>query len=96
MPRSAQTFDEWMRLVNRTCYNLAGVTTEDIADYDYMIAFEEGELAHEVAQQALDEAGFPFDEDDTFGPDEEELSEHQAEYDQLNPPLRGELGSYDS
>lgn len=78
------SFSEWMLCVNRICEQLASQSTDDIDDYEYMEAYEAGEDPSDVARQALDAAGFPFDDGED---DEEYIAEMQSEYDQRWPQL---------
>lgn len=94
MPK--QTFDEWMRLVNKIAYDTCGLTTEDFTDYEYGEAYECGMTANEAVREALVDAGFPFDEDDDYEADEQEDGQYyQDKYDIENhAPLNTELGDY--
>jgi hypothetical protein len=61
----ASEFAEWHTQVNRECLRLSGcVGLDDIPVYDFASAFEAGEDPTDTARGALEEAGFPFDEEE--------------------------------
>lgn len=52
------TFEAWMTVVNRALVDRCGLESDDIPDYCYWDCWNNGMLPHEVAAEALQEAGF--------------------------------------
>ena len=52
------TFAEYMRAVDRRIQSLAGIGADDIPDWDYLSAWEDGTAPRYAAEEALEEAGF--------------------------------------
>jgi hypothetical protein len=50
-------FEQWMLHVNNAMAKLCGMTADDLPDYDYHQAFEEGRLPRVTARQAVRAAG---------------------------------------
>lgn len=58
------TFQEWKRDVNRELARTSGLTADDLPDFDYYNAWADGESAADAAREVLEEADFPFDDDE--------------------------------
>lgn len=58
-----QSFEKWMRDVDYwiLVYTLGAVGHEDLTDYAYRDAYEDGESAGDVAREVLAENGFDTD-----------------------------------
>jgi hypothetical protein len=56
--RYGLTFDEWMMKVDDEISGIVGLSSSDLPDIDYMAGWEGGADPAEVAQEALDYAGF--------------------------------------
>lgn len=59
---SGMGFDRWMAAVNKIVEDTCGLTTDDLSDYGYRTAYDDGCSPKEVAQAVLDENGWS-DED---------------------------------
>jgi hypothetical protein len=53
-------FEDWMKVVNQHVINSCGLGIEDIPDYDYWSSWNHGMSPEDVAQEALEEAGWSF------------------------------------
>ena len=53
-------FEDWLKIVNRHVIDSCGLGIEDIPDYDYWNSWNAGMPPEEVAQEALEEAGWSF------------------------------------
>ena len=51
-------FEQFMAEVDAEIENVLGVTSEDIEDYCYRDAFDNGDSPYETAMEALDAIGF--------------------------------------
>lgn len=52
------TFDEFKRHCDRICQNIVGVCCDDLPDWDYYGAWEEGQDPHWVVCEMLAEQGY--------------------------------------
>jgi hypothetical protein len=53
-------FEDWLKIVNTFVIDSCGLGIEDIPDYDYWSSWDAGMNPEEVAQEALEEAGWSF------------------------------------
>ena len=51
------TFDEWMKIVDRYVWALAGCSVHDLSDYCFADAYEDGRRPATVAKAAIRNAG---------------------------------------
>lgn len=58
-----KAFESWMRAVDAELGRIAGVTHMDIGDQRWRDMWEDGENAEDAAREALEEEGFPFEDD---------------------------------
>ena len=58
----ARKFREWMGEVEATLDGIVGCGVDDLPDWDYYEAFDEGWSPEDAALSALDAAGFKDDE----------------------------------
>lgn len=54
------TFEQWMAAVDREVSALSGLGVDDLADMPFRDRFEDGCDPAEVAEELLQEEGFPF------------------------------------
>lgn len=54
------TFDAWMAAVDKAIARVCGLSALDLADYHYWDAWSDGCDPTEVAEEVLEEEGFPF------------------------------------
>jgi Family of unknown function (DUF5419) len=54
----AQTFEQWMALVDDAIDRIVGLSSSDIEDYDYRGSFDAGASPRIVAKSALANSGF--------------------------------------
>lgn len=59
----ADTYDEWLKKVNRVVEGIAGVGIDDLADTNTRDMYEDGESVVNAANRILEENDFPSDED---------------------------------
>lgn len=52
------TFEQWMKKVNQNISEVAGLSSDDLADQTYMDWFEDGMTPMEAAMEALEAEGF--------------------------------------
>jgi len=52
------TLDEYIRKIDRILQVKCGFGSPDLADYDFVSAYEDGETPSSVAKQMLDNEGF--------------------------------------
>lgn len=52
--RREAAYAAWMRRVNAALEALSGMSVEELPDWPYREAFDQGELAHDVALDVLD------------------------------------------
>ena len=55
--RNIEAFNAWLRLVNGHVVRFTGLALDDLPDYDYASAYDEGRNARTVARQAIRAAG---------------------------------------
>jgi hypothetical protein len=55
------TYEQWKAAVNQQIIAISGVSADDIDDFCYRDAYDAGQGFREVAIEALENAGFPFD-----------------------------------
>ena len=55
------TFDQWMNEVDTVIAGLCGLGHNDLADWHYWDAWNDGASAEEAAYNVLEEEGFPFE-----------------------------------
>ena len=55
-----KNFETWMAEVDRRLVLACGMGVDDLPDYNYRDAFDEGISPKEIANEALDEAGWSF------------------------------------
>ena len=53
-------FETWLAKVNKVVVLTCGLGIEDIPDYDYWSSWNHGMSPEDVAQEALEEAGWSF------------------------------------
>ncbi len=58
----APAYAAWYLKVDRACQRISEVSLDDIGDWDYATAFEEGLAPEDAARCALESAGFPFED----------------------------------
>ena len=62
------TFDQWMQDVDQVVGAIAfGLSVHDLPDFNSRDLFESGATAQDAAEEALENADFPFDELDFLG-----------------------------
>jgi len=61
MSRPATPFEKYMAEVDRQCWAISGMSVYDLEDYPYYDSFEDEEDPHDVAIDALYNAGFPME-----------------------------------
>ena len=59
----AETYEEWMKDVDKAVYMFAGLSVHDLPDWTSRDAYDIGDSPEEGARQALCNAGF-FEDDD--------------------------------
>lgn len=52
------TFEQWMKKVDQIIYNICGLTSEDLADFMYYDAWEDGARPEDIANDVLEENDF--------------------------------------
>jgi hypothetical protein len=52
------TFEQWMKKVDQNISEVAGLSSNDLADQNYMDWFEDGMTPMEAAMEALDKEGY--------------------------------------
>lgn len=57
------TFERWMDQVDRILASMCGFTSSDLADIAYWDMWHDGASPQEAAEEALNNEGFPFDEE---------------------------------
>ncbi len=62
------TFEQWMQDVDQVVGSIAfGLSVHDLPDINFRDLFESGATAQDAAEEALENADFPFDELDFLG-----------------------------
>jgi hypothetical protein len=61
--RGGFSYNEWMRKVNNEVISLAGVSTDDLADFDSWDEWDSGTSPRDAAILALEGSNFPFDDE---------------------------------
>jgi hypothetical protein len=57
------TFDQWMQNVDQVVGSIAfGLSVHDLPDIHFRDLFDSGTTAQDAAEEALENADFPFDE----------------------------------
>ena len=57
------TFDQWMQDVDQVVGAIAfGLSVHDLPDINFRDLFDSGATAQDAAEEALENADFPFDE----------------------------------
>lgn len=54
------TFESWMKEVDAEITALCGLGVDDLADYMYRDAYDDGDSPEDVAVMVLEENDFPF------------------------------------
>ena len=49
----AKTFDQWMQEVNRAVEHLVGLSADDLPDWNYRDAYDDGASPSSAARQAI-------------------------------------------
>ena len=62
--KRAERFVAWRNEVDREIQKIARVSGDDIDDWGYASAFDDGVKPADAARYALEAAGFPFDDGD--------------------------------
>lgn len=52
------TFEQWMKNVDQILHDICGFTSEDLADFMYYDAWEDGAKPEDVAKGVLEENDF--------------------------------------
>ena len=62
------TYEQWMQQVDQVVGNIAfGLSVHDLPDFNSRDLFESGATAQEAAEEALENADFPFDDLEFLG-----------------------------
>lgn len=51
------TYERWMKMVNLYVQHYCGLSTDDLSDYDYVTAYEDGVSAQVAAKRAIKNSG---------------------------------------
>lgn len=60
----AEAFAAWRNKVDRAVEQVSGASLDDLPDMDFASRFEAGMSPTAVAYEVLENAGFPFDEEE--------------------------------
>ncbi len=64
--RNDVTFDDWMKLVNRRCEQICGMSADDLPDYHYWDLWDSEcspeDCAQEVIENAVEDMGMDIDD----------------------------------